>query len=319
MLARSHSPHAPKLRFTAADGVELVATVHQPAGRPRAIVLVSPGIGVPQRFFRRFAEHLAAGGLRVVTFDHRGIGLSRPRSLRGFPATLTDWAGDTRAALRLVDERWPDEPLLLVAHSFGGQLIGLVDELRRARAAILVGAQLGWMGHWPVASRALVHGLWRGLVPLVTAIAGYLPGALGSGEDLPAGVAREWARWCTHPEYLMGYHPGARARYARFDVPTVSYSFTDDWYAPEPAVRAIHRALSSAPLAHRRFAPGDLGLRAVGHFGFFRPDAEPLWAEARAWLQEAAAGDPPRLPSSSPGAITVDQAKIEADLAYGRD
>jgi len=321
MHARANSQHpGTVIRLMAEDGFELAATVFEPAGRARGVVLVNPGTAVPQRFFRKFAQYLSAGGLRVVTYDYRGIGLSRPASLRGFEARMTDWAKDVRAAVGLVEGRWRNEPWLLVAHSFGAQVIGLVDELRGATGAVLVGAQFGYLGHWPLTSRTLLRGLWGGVVPAVTAMAGYLPGSFGMGEDLPTGVAREWGAWCRHRDYLLGHVPGARARFARFDVPAVSYSFTDDWYAPGPAVRAIHTALSGADLVHRRFAPSDIGLPSVGHFGFFRPSAEAtLWPEARGWLQSAASGAPSRLPSVVPGAIPIDPAEVALDLAYGRD
>jgi predicted alpha/beta hydrolase len=307
MLARSRPEHGLAVAIDAADGFELAGTVYEPRGLARGVVVINPGTGVPQRFFRKHAAYLAAGGLRVVTFDYRGIGLSSPRTLRGFDASMTDWAEDTRGVVAFVKRRWPDRPLLLVAHSFGAQAIGLVDELRQAHAALLVGAQFGYLGHWPPLSRALLRVLWAAVLPTTTALAGYLPKWTGMGEDLPKGVAREWAKWCGHPEYLIGHVAEARDRFARFDVPSVS--------------SAVHAALSGAPLVHRRFAPSDLGAREVGHFGFFRPSLESsLWAEARGWLVEAAgARRPAGLRPHAPGSFRIDEAEVMRDLTYGRE
>ena len=51
-----------------------------------------------------------------------------------------------------------------------------------------------WM--WPVTHFAL---------PGVTRLHGYFPSSrFGFGEDLPKGVAIEWASWCRNPTYLVG-------------------------------------------------------------------------------------------------------------------
>jgi predicted alpha/beta hydrolase len=43
------------------------------------------------------------------------------------------------------------------------------------------------------------------LIPAASALFGFLPmRALTGGEDLPGGVALEWARWCRHPRYAVG-------------------------------------------------------------------------------------------------------------------
>jgi predicted alpha/beta hydrolase len=119
-------------------------------------------------------------------------------------------------------------------------------------------------------------------------VLGYLPKQAGMGEDLPAGVALQWARWCSHPEYLMSEFPEARERFAKFDRPILSYSFTDDTYAPARAVDALFEVLTAAPATRRRLSPAELGVSAIGHFGFFRPRAgAKLWDEATDFLVSA--------------------------------
>ena len=45
------------------------------------------------------------------------------------------------------------------------------------------------------------------LVPVTAAVLGYIPGKFGLGEDMPAGVVTEWARWCHTPGYATGAVP----------------------------------------------------------------------------------------------------------------
>jgi predicted alpha/beta hydrolase len=306
-------PHP--MLVTAADGYPLGATVYSPAGRARGTVLIHGATAVPASYYARYAAYLADLGLRVVTYDYRGVGRSRPTRLRGFRARMTDWAAlDARAMHDFVRDRFY-EPLAVIGHSFGGQLLGLIDEPREASGVLLVGAQQGYVGHWPAAQQARMQLIWRGVLPAITATAGYLPGWAGLGVDLPAGVARQWARWCTHPGYYAIDHADAPLRLARFDRPVLMYSFSDDDYAPPRAIAALADKLSGTLVDHRALTPLDVG-GPVGHFGFFRPAWESsLWRESAEWLLAALADEP--LPSRRHAAF-ISAEDIAADLAAGR-
>jgi predicted alpha/beta hydrolase len=280
----------------ALDGRPLAATLFEPQGVARGTLIVHGAAATPQRFYRGFARFLAEHHVRVVTYDYRGVGRSRPPSLRGYPATMTEWARlDARAMHQDVARHYGDAPVAMVGHSFGGQLVGLIEEARDVAGALFVGAQLGYYGYWPLAQRARLALLWHALVPALTTTLGYLPGRLGIGEDLPRGVAEEWARWCTHRDYLIGENPDATARFARFDRPTAFYSFTDDAFGPHRSVEALLDRLPKSTVDHRRVDPNDLGKGPIGHFGFFRSTfREPLWFEALAFLTDVFEGRPPQ-------------------------
>jgi predicted alpha/beta hydrolase len=298
------------------DGLRLGAQLFVPHGEPRATVVVHGATATPQRYYRAFARALAARGLRVLTYDYRGIGESRPDSLRGFNATMTEWATkDAKAALEAA-LRYP-EPVVFVGHSFGGQLVGLLDVPERVRAMVTVGAQLGWVGHWPLARRLAYASMWSALVPASVLAFGYQPGFLGLGVDLPSGVALEWARWCSSPSYLLDHHRDAEARFAAIDVPVLAYSFTDDGFAPRRSVEAYLSKLRGARVVHRRFAPSTLGKDEVDHFGFFRRGVVPsLWEETIGFIEDAADGIRSSITPATPWQLEIEE--IEADLAYGR-
>lgn len=311
--------HARPIEIVTQDGFLLGARLFEPRGPALGAVVIHGATAVKQTYYAPFAAYLAERGMRVLTYDYRGVGASRPGSLRGLSATMTDWAAlDARAAhahaLSLSDAN-----LAFVGHSFGGQIVGLVDDLKEAKGAVLVGSQLGYVGHWPNAmDRARIALAFKALVPALTSVLGYWPGSMGLGTDLPAGVAREWARWCTHPDYLMSEHPDATARFSRFDKPLLVYSFTDDDFAPEPAVGRLMDLLPSASVTHLRVAPRDIDRRSIGHFGFFRAALrEALWGGAGRFLAALLTGKPlvvdkPQSPWSS-----LEQ-ELLADLRYGR-
>jgi predicted alpha/beta hydrolase len=277
----------------ASDGTILGARVYEPEGAVRGNVLIHGATAVPQRFYALFARALASEGLRTITYDYRGVGASRPRVLEDYQADMADWARlDARAMHRYVREHHPGLSLAVVGHSFGAQLIGLLDEVREADAALLIGGQLGYYGFWPQPSAAGLRVLWSLIVPALSAWRGYMPGQAGLGEDLPRGVALQWARWCSHPLYLISEFPEASARFARFAVPVRAYSFTDDAYAPSQAVDALLQRLTGTSVDHRRLSPSDLALVSVGHFGFFRQAAGArLWGEVKDFLLQHVSDD----------------------------
>ncbi len=279
------------------DGVRIGARRHEPAGEPVAVTLIHGATAVPQAYYGAYARWLAAHGHRVLTYDYRGIGSSRPESLRGFDATMTDWAlRDARAAFawQRAEADASGLPTYAIGHSFGGQLIGMLDEYRQVDGVMLVASQMGFWRSWPVAAWPKFALLWYGLVPVATALTGYLPGSLGLRTDLPAGVAREWGRWCRHPDYLAGHVADAAERFTRFDRPTLLWTFDDDDFAPPGTIAALVDRLANAPLAIRAVSRG-------GHFGFFRAAmADPLWDESLAFFDSLRRGEALDLPLGGP-------------------
>jgi predicted alpha/beta hydrolase len=281
------APTATDLELVAADGYRLAATRFAAAGEPRAMVLVAPAMGVPRRFYREIATYLAARGSEVLTVDYRGIGGSRPPSLRGFPARLRDWGElDLDAGLRAVRERRPELPLAYFAHSVGGQLLGLAPSAPAVERALFVASQSGWEGNWDGNWRWRMRGLWRVMIPVATAIFGHLPGRLGIGQDVPKRVAREWAWWGRHPEYLLRDGGAARRQaYAALGFPLRAVAIADDNYAPERSVRALVGFYAGTRSEVHVVEPSDLGRRRLGHFAPFRRDpGEALWPTWAEWL-----------------------------------
>ena len=287
------------VEFPARDGYRLSGTLHTPSTPNGRAVLFQAASGVPQAYYGKFAAYLAARGFAALTFDYRGIGGSRPVSLRGFPARMRDWAEqDVAGALDFLQQAVPGARLIGIGHSFGGQCFGLVPGNERYAAAMTVGSQSGYWKHWHGAERAGIWLVTHALLPGMARLLGYVPArVLGQGEDLPAGVAREWASWCRHPGYVVGALDAAAA-YARFRAPLRVVAVMDDAYAPMPAVEAFLGFYPNAVKELVKVEPAALGGGPIGHFGFFRERfRETLWREAVDWMAGAQWADaaPPRL------------------------
>jgi predicted alpha/beta hydrolase len=268
-----------EVTLTARDGYRIGASLFE--GGSRA-VLVMPAAGVPQSYYAKFAAYLAARGFSVLTFDYRGIGRSLHGDIRKVDARMRDWALlDAAAGFGFLKDR-----LSIVGHSFGGQALGLLPGPERIAAALLVGSPSGYWRHWSALGRAWVWPVTHFALPAISRLHGYFPGSrLGFGEDLPKGVAIEWASWCRHPRYLVGAL-GVEARYARVRAPLRAYAISDDRFAPPAAVEALLALYPNARGDIRRIDPADLGRKSVGHFGFFREAfRDSLWREAADWLE----------------------------------
>lgn len=283
----------PDLRIAARDGFRLAATLFEPEGaRDRgAAVLINSATAVPRGYYDAFARFLVDRGFSVVTYDYRGIGASRPKSLAGFRAGLWEWAEkDQAGAIDWVSQHLRPRRLLVIGHSVGGQIVGMADNNNKVDALLAVAAQDGYLGHWPRRAQPMLALRWYVMAPVLTRVFGYLPGWVGIKEDLPAGVAREWARWCRRPGFLFQGAEERRRGFERFDRPLLAYSFADDGYAPRPAVESLLSFYANAERSHRHIALREAGAESIGHFGFFRQRfQDSLWREAADWLEKQAA------------------------------
>ena len=173
----------------ARDGFELAATLYRAEPASGRVVVVNSATAVPRRFYRHYAATLAESGFEVVTYDYRGTGGSRPGSLKGFEATVSDWGLlDMAGVVDWVCNELSAEKLLMVGHSVGGQVSGLLDNGDVVDGMLTISAQ---SGYWRL--QAAEQKWFAGFnvyvtLPLLVKAFGYVPWSrIGSAEDLPAG------------------------------------------------------------------------------------------------------------------------------------
>jgi predicted alpha/beta hydrolase len=280
-----------ELRDTAraADGCELAVTRFPAEGEAWATLLVAGAMGVRQDFYEPLARFLAENGVNVLTFDYRGMGASRDGPLRGFRADVTTWAqSDLDAMLGEARAMAPDLPALALGHSLGGQIFGSVPRGAAIDAFVTVTAGSGWYGH-NERMRLQVRFLWFVAIPVLTPLFGYFPGkTLRMVGDLPAGVAWQWRRWCTHRDYLLCEGETTRRRYERITAPVLGYSFEDDAMLTKRSVDELHGFYRNARVERRHVAPAEAGRGRIGHMGYFLPESrDNLWRDTLAWLRLA--------------------------------
>jgi predicted alpha/beta hydrolase len=283
----------------AADGYVLHGRVWRDAAQTaalRPVVIINPATSVRSSYYARFAQFLHHHGCDVVTYDYRGIGDSRPRSLRGFSASWLDWGRlDFEAVLGWASQNFPGQPLQVVAHSVGGVVLGLAPSNHLVSRAFSMGAQFA---HWPdyaPEKRITMLLKWHVVMPVLTALLGYFPGrTLGWMEDTPRGVVRDWL--ATAPRFEDAYRSGPHAMtqaerakladgFAAMQGPLLALGVVDDEFGTVPAIQRLLAYFKHSHTVHLQLPPAAIGVPAIGHFAFFHSRFEAsLWPLALDWL-----------------------------------
>lgn len=273
-----------------AEGIELAATLHHAENRDGDIaVIVNSAMGMPRGFYSQFAEFLARSGIDTLTWDYRGVGESLNTSVRDTSAYLHDWGErDLPAVIEWMQQRYPEKRLVIIAHSVGGQIIGMTEKSNEADKLILIASQSGYWRLWSGWQQLRIGFIWHLIIPLVSTLCGYFPSRwFGLGVDLPNNVARQWARWGRDPGYLMGRHRRASAdNFARIDRPLLSIWISDDDIASYAANRKMLEWYCNAHIERWDIAPRDLGVARIGHFRLFRESpGRKLWPRLVHWIR----------------------------------
>jgi predicted alpha/beta hydrolase len=285
------------ISFPANDGYLLGASLHLPRGARRNAVLINSATAVPRKIYKGFASYLASRGCAVLTYDYRGIGDSRqkslvgynqPKSLVGFQASMSEWAArDVTAAVAWMRERYQNLPLDYVGHSFGGQALGLLPNNTEVSRALLIAAQAAYWRLMTAPERYRVFIMMNFIGTPLTRLMGYAPGWSGIGEDLPKGVFLQWARWVRSKRYLFDDPElPALANFRNYRGALRALCLADDPWATRPAVELLCSGFISTTPDIATIAPADAGVAKIGHLGFFRSEhRDTLWRGAAEWLQ----------------------------------
>ncbi len=285
------------LTQTAVAGQRLQGTVHAPTaasagieGRGPAWLLINSAMGVRRQFYRHLAGYLADRGIGVLTYDYRGVGDSMIDAAELARVQLEDWGlKDFPAALDWLRDRADAPRVVVLGHSVGGQILGITPRILEVSALVGVACQSGYWRLWHGIERFKLLVFWYAAIPVLTATSSWFPASrFGLGLDVPAGVARQWARWGRDPDYVRSARVGPQPQYyTEVDCPLRTYFIEEDWLATEDAARAWHDWF---PEARREFV--NLGVhgatgRRIGHFGFFNPDISAAeWPALADYIEE---------------------------------
>ncbi len=255
----------------------------------RGALCINGATGFRREFYLKFAGYCAERGYHALVYDYRGIGVSARSPLATESARMSEWGRlDMPAALDSLAHRYPQLPLATLGHSVGGQLIGCMPNQARARAHVMIATSTGYWRRQRAPFRYQALLFWKLYGPVMLRRLGYVPrGVIWSGEPLPRGVFLQWRRWCLSPALLgSGLDEDmSDAGFAAVRGPLLSWGFTDDPIATPAAVEALLKSYARASIDRRWTSPRDVGVRTIGHHGFFgERHRDSLWRAALDWI-----------------------------------
>lgn len=111
--------------------------------------------------------------------------------------------------LSTIKADYPDKKLVVVAHSMGGQIVGLAPSSLGVDKLIFVSVPSGYLKFWTGTERIKMLMTWYFWFPVLTKHFGYMPTSkISKMEELPKRVALQWRTWSLSPNYLFDHING---------------------------------------------------------------------------------------------------------------
>ncbi len=265
-----------RLTFESKDGFVLQGEWHPTETMERSqVAVISPGMGIPARFYRPFARHFVKRGFDVLLFDFRGIGWSAVADLSHLQADASSCGKlDLSAGIDQAVALSGGKTVIGIGHSFGGSIFGLTDNVRLLDSMVHISSQSGYYGFYNLQTKLYMLLNIHIAMPLLTRWLGYYPAHWISGsEALPAGFVKEWSAWCLCENYYMDerFDIKGSSYHADYRGPLLSLSFADDSFATRESVDAMAAFYCNSRLERRHLNPTDFEANSFGHFNFFKP------------------------------------------------
>lgn len=176
------------------DNYSLSAHLFEPEHSNEKLLLINSATGVKQQIYFSFAQFFSEHGFTVLTYDYRGIGLSKPNKMKGFEASMRIWGTkDYKAVTDYIKFNFPNHQKFCLGHSVGALILGMNPDSKIFKEFIFVGTQNAFVGNLKFKTKIEAY-LGFGIVqPLSTKLLGYFPANwFGLGESLPSGSAFDW-------------------------------------------------------------------------------------------------------------------------------
>lgn len=281
--------HDTETKIKCEDGVELAGTLFNPE-EVKAAVLIGPATGIKRQFYTSFARHLCEKGYGVLTFDNRGIGQSKGKSVNDHNASLVNWGKlDLTAALEHLKRAFPNTSYHLVGHSAGGQLVGLMKNAKDLKSMVNFGSASGSLKHANYPFRLKSSFFLNIYIPTSNFLFGHTKSQwVGMGEPLPKQVSKQWRKWCNGTGYVnVDLNTKIKEHlYDELTFDTLWMHAKDDEIATLGAVKDMVRVYTKINSKIVTVLPKDFGFNDIGHMKFFSSRRKELWSLAVDWLDE---------------------------------
>lgn len=269
-----------KLILTTQDQIHLTAYLFKPENDNGKIIVINSATGVKQQVYFSFAQFFAEKGFTVITYDYRGIGLSKPQKMRNFKASMRMWGSeDFRTITEFVANNFPDYQKFCLGHSVGALIIGMNEKSEIFERFVFVATQNAFIGNlkWNTKLEAFFgFGLAQ---PFFTELFGYFPAHwFGLGESLPKNCAYDWRTLILNRKstgkLLLKTNDYSKKLNQKV---LVLYAEDDVWLTEKGVKSLIGDVYSNLKPTYRLLKTSESEKGEIGHVNFFRSYNKKLW------------------------------------------
>lgn len=244
-------------------------------------ILISPATGITQQFYQSFAEWLSTQGHACMTFDFRGIGKSLHGHVKDSKASIQDWGQlDLPAAIDELCRITQAAKILMIGHSAGGQLLGVVPNHAKISKLVAIAGSTGHVKHLKGRTKLLAPVMFKLIFPIARLTKGYGPTKfIGMGENLPKDVAKQWAEFCSKPGYIQNAIGKTILEdfHHQISTPITVLWATDDQIATEKNVKDLIRLYPNSRTQMIEVKPADYEHQHIGHMHMFKKSHQNIW------------------------------------------
>lgn len=244
------------------------------------LLVINSATGVKQQVYFSFARYFAEKGFTVITYDYRGIGLSKPKKMKNFKASMRIWGSeDFKAVTEYVKLHFKNYKKYCLGHSVGALILGMNKNSDIFEEFVFVGTQNAFVGNLKFRTKIEAY-LGFGIVqPLTTALLGYFPAHwFGLGESLPKNCAYDWRTLILNRKSTNQLLDKIDDYSKTLTQKVLVIRAEDDVWLTEKGVKSLMKdTYPNLKPVYRLIQTAESEKGEIGHVNFFRSYNSKLW------------------------------------------
>lgn len=269
-----------KLILTTKDSFSITAHLFLPGKSNHKLLLINSATGVKQQVYFSFAQYFSEKGFTVLTYDYRGIGLSKPENMKGFNASMRTWGSlDYKALTDYIQLNFNDFQKYGLGHSVGALILGMNEDSKIFDKFIFVGTQNAFVGHLKFRTKIEAYLGFGVAQPLITTLLGYFPAHwFGLGESLPKNCAYDWRTLILNRKSTNGLLDKTHDYSKTLTQKVFVIRAEDDVWLTEKGVKSLlNDTYPNMKPKYRLVRTSESEKKEIGHVNFFRSYNRKLW------------------------------------------
>ncbi|WP_312900278.1 alpha/beta hydrolase family protein [Chryseobacterium taichungense] len=269
-----------KLVLTTEDSLSIAAHLFLPEKSNHKLLLINSATGVKQHVYFSFAQYFSGKGFTVLTYDYRGIGLSKPKNMKGFKASMRIWGSkDYKALTDYIKINFNDYQKYCLGHSVGALILGMNKDSDIFDEFVFVGTQNAFVGNLKFRTKIEAY-LGFGIAqPVMTTLLGYFPAQwFGLGESLPKNCAYDWRTLILNRKSTNGLLEKTDDYSKILTQKAFVIRAEDDIWLTEKGVKSLlNDTYPNLRPTYRLIKTSESEKGEIGHVNFFRSYNRKLW------------------------------------------